>query len=83
MLSHGFVPGDFSIVPIPKNERKSLNESANYRAIALSSVLGKLLDKILLCKCESIFTTSDLQYGFKKSHSTNQCTFVVSDVIQY
>ena len=82
MLSHGFLPKEFEIllstlVPIPKNRLKSLNNSDNYRAIALSSILGKLFDKILLSKCSHVFTTSDLQYGFKKNHSTNQCTLVM------
>ena len=86
MLSHGCVPNDFlisTLVPIPKNKRKSINNSENYRAIALSSILGKLLDNILLVNCSSAFQTSDLQYGFKQCHSTNQCTFVVNEVIQY
>ncbi len=84
MISYGFVPKDLllsTLIPIPK--KKSLNSSDNYRAIALSSILGKLLDKILLVKCQETFTTSMYQYGFKKSHSTNHCTFVVNEVIQY
>ena len=86
MLSHGCVPGDFlisTLVPIPKNKRKSLNNSENYRAIALSSILGKLFDNILLVKCNRVFETSDLQYGFKPKHGTTQCTFVVNEVLQY
>ena len=86
MLAHGCVPNDFlisTLVPIPKNKRKSLNNSDNYRAIALSSILGKLMDGILLVNCSRVFQTSDLQYGFKQRHSTNQCTFVVNEVIQY
>ncbi len=69
MISHGFVSKDLllsTLIPIPKNKRKSLNNSDNYRAIALSSILGKLLDKILLVKCQETFTTSMYQYGFKK-----------------
>ena len=42
----------------------------NYRAIALNSILGKLLDKILLAKCSRVFLTSDLQYGFKQKHAS-------------
>ena len=86
MISHGYVPNDFllsTLIPIPKNKRKSLNCSDNYRAIALSSILGKLFDKILLVKSSHAFDTSDLQYGFKSKHSTNQCTFVVNEVLQY
>ena len=86
LISHGYVPKDFllsTLVPIPKNKRKSLNCSDNYRAIALSSGMGKLLDHILLVKCKDVFKTSPYQFGFKKSHSTSQCTFVVNETIQY
>ena len=72
MLSHGCVPNDILISRwflYSKNNRKSLNDSANYRAIALSSILEKLLDNILLDKCSRVFQTSDLQYGFKQKHS--------------
>ena len=49
MLRHGYVPKAMllsTITPIPKNRRKSLNDSNNYRGIALSSGLGKVLDYI-------------------------------------
>ena len=59
MISHGFVPQDFllsTLVPIPKNEHKSLNDSDKYRAIGLSSILGKLLDKIILHKSSHAYS---------------------------
>jgi len=86
MLNHGYAPHDFSLstlIPIPKNTRKSLNDSNNYRAIALSSILSKALDHIILFKYQESLCTSDLQYGFKKHHSTTQCTFIVNEVIEY
>jgi len=86
MLSHGFAPEDFrlsTLIPIPKNNRKSLNVSNNYRAIALSSIMGKLLDHLLLFKFQDVFMTSDLQYGFKKKHGTTHCTFIVNEIIKY
>ena len=51
ILSHGCVPISFlssTIIPIPKNPRLDLKNSENYRAIALSSVFGKILIKLLL-----------------------------------
>ena len=36
------------IIPIPKDKRKSLSDSANYRAIALSSIFCKLFEYILI-----------------------------------
>ena len=87
MISHGFAPMDFrlsTLIPIPKNKRKSRNDSDNYRAIALSSILGKMLDHLLLViEYDDVFNTSDMQYGFKKKHGTTPCTFVVNEIIQY
>ena len=47
MFMHGYAPQNLlisTIVPIPKNRKMSINDSDNYRGIALSSVLGKVLD---------------------------------------
>ena len=39
--------------------------------------MGKIIDLCLLSKHPELFTTSDLQFGFKKDHSSIQCTFAV------
>jgi hypothetical protein len=86
MLLHAFSPTAFNVsvlIPIPKNTRKSLSDSENYRAIALSSILNKLLDKIILKKCSCSFKSSCFQSGFKKQNSTNMCSFVVNEVIEH
>ena len=62
MLVHGVIPSDISVstlIPIPKNKKKSLNDSDNYRAIALGGIIGKLLDKIILYKYSDSFITMD------------------------
>jgi len=69
-----------TLVPIQNNNRKSLKVSDNYRAIALSSILGKVLDNLILVKYHDVFSTCDMQFGFKTSHNTTQCTFVVNKV---
>ena len=86
MLVHGVVPDEMrlsTVSPIPKNKQKSVNDSENYRAIALSSILGKMVDRILIKKCPALRETSDLQFGFKTGHSTMQCSFVAREVIEY
>ena len=86
MITHSFVPSNIlssTIIPIPKNKRKSLNDSNNYRSIVMCSALSKLLDYIILEKFENVLFTSNLQFGFKKGHSTTQCSFVVNEVVQY
>ena len=72
-----------TIIPTPKYRGKCLNDSSNYRGIALSSLPGKVLDNILLCDNVNIRQTSDMKFGFKSKHSTTQCTFVLNEVIDY
>ena len=51
MLTHGFSPNVFLesiIVPIPKSKRKSLSDIKNYRGISSSSMLGKVMDNIIV-----------------------------------
>ena len=71
------------IVPIPKSGKKSANDINNYRGIPLSSVLLRVFDKIVIIPHSNVLSTSDVQYGFKKKHSTTQCTFVLEEIIQY
>ncbi len=53
MLIHVVSPDSMILgimVPIPKNKKKSLCNSDNYRAIAHSSIIGKILDWVILIK---------------------------------
>ena len=71
------------LVPIAKNKRKNTSDSCNYRAIAISSLLDKLYDIIVLteqCKC---LQTDNLQFGFKQHSSTVICTALLIETIEY
>ena len=86
MLIHGSCNVKFyqSVIrPIPKNKKKSLNVSTNYRAISLNSVFSKLLDYIILDKIMSCIKSSDLQFAYKSEFSTTMCSFLVIETIQY
>ena len=86
MVRHGFSPPSMvlsTVIPIPKNARKSANDSSNYRGIALNSPIGKLFELVILCSHRDALCTSDLQFGYKKGLSTSSCTFVASEVIQH
>jgi hypothetical protein len=85
IVSHGSAPADFvrsTVLPIPKKSN-ACADSDNYRGIALSSIFGKLLDHIILCKYQDRLSTSDLQFGFKKNRSTNMCTMVLKETLSY
>ena len=71
------------MIPIPKSKRGQKCSSDNYRAFALSSLIGRLLDTIILKEqCESLMTDS-LQFGFKEMSSTITCTSLLIETIEY
>ena len=85
-MLHGTIPTAMNIstlVPVPKNKKKSLNSSDNYRAIALSSTVGKIREKVILLKYSNAFITSDEQFGFQQKHSTIKYTFTVNEIINH
>ena len=84
MISHGIVPDSFlkaNVVPIPKNIRVDLTDSNNYRAIAMSRIFSKILDKIIINKQSTQLKTSDNQFGFKKHSSSIMCTTALTETI--
>jgi Reverse transcriptase (RNA-dependent DNA polymerase) len=86
MLVHGYVPEEFNLVsisPVPKHKSGALSNSDNYRAIALSSIFGKLFDLIIMKRYGELLSTSELQFGFKPKHSTNMCSMVLKEVVDY
>jgi hypothetical protein len=86
LVVHGFCSDNLlycTIVPIPKGHNSNLSDSANYRGIALSSIFGKLFDNIILERYYDKLSSCDLQFGFKANHSTNLCTMVLKESIQY
>ena len=86
MLIHGVSPESMlvgTMIPIPKDRRQLRCTSDNFRAITLSSIVGKLLDLIILSKEQGALLTSQLQFGFKENISTTQCTYVMQETISY
>ena len=85
-LTHGHVTEVFlkcALVPIVKDNRGSLNSSSNYRAIAISSLLMKLIDYVILEIEPAAFTASSYQYGFQAGSSTTLCTWAVTETVNY
>ena len=86
MPTHGMPPSRLllsTIVPIPKNKRGNLSDSSNYRAIALSNLLCKLFDTIIIETHEYNLITDDLQFGYKKQSSAIVCTSLLLNTVEY
>ena len=80
LLTHGLAFDDFltsTILPISKGSNTNVTDSENYRAIALSSVLGRIFDLIILHRYSDSLGSCDLRLGFKKNITTAMCTMIV------
>ena len=81
-----YVPSAFcesTIVPLVKCKTGDLTDVNNYRAIALSNAISKILEHILYDFIANEDDVDDFQFGFKKGHSTSDCTFVLKNTIDY
>ena len=52
------------LAPIVKDKSGVLDDKSNYRAIALSTTLSKVLELILVERLQPFLNTSDAQFGF-------------------
>ena len=85
-LSHGHFTNTFllcSLIPIVKNHAISKSQSDNYRLIAISSLLLKLLDLLILHLFSSHLKVDSLQYGFQSLSSTSLCSWTLKESINY
>ena len=81
---HGVLPNSLMsvvLVPIIKNKCGKINVKENYRPIALASILSKVMEIIILNRIENVLITEPNQFGFKKGHGTDQCIYVLKEII--
>ena len=85
LFVHGILPDSLMsvvLVPIIKNKCGNINSKDNYRPIALASIISKVMERIVLNRIENNLVTNANQFGFKKGHGTDQCIYVLKEVIQ-
>ena len=86
MVIHGHLPANFMktlIVPMVKDKKSNIQSSDNYRPIALTSIVSKVFEIVILEEYGSLLTTSPHQFGFKPKHGTEQGVFVLQQVIEF
>ena len=72
-----------TLVPIVKNKLASINTSKNYRSIAISSLILKLIDWIIISLFGRKLGLDDLQFAYQEGSSTTMCTWAVVETIGY
>ena len=86
MVCHNFAPQTFicaKSIPIPKGSKPALTCSDKYRSIAISNVIGKILDHVIIDRQSDCLKTCNYQFGFKPKASTVLCSTMVNETIQY
>ena len=72
-----------AFLPLLKNALKDPADTGSYRAIAGSSILLKLFDKVVLLLWGHLLSSDTLQFGYKMGTSTTQCSWLVSEVVNH
>ena len=72
-----------TLLPIIKDKLASINVSKNYRSIAISSLVLKLLDWIILILFGDVLGVDQLQFAYQPGCSTTMCTWTVVETIDY
>ena len=83
-LFHGSVTPTLlacAFLPLLKNALKDPADTSSYRAIAGSSILLKLFDKVILLLWGHLLSSDSLQFGYKVGTSTTQCSWLVTEVV--
>ena len=70
------------MIPVPKDKLASKGDSNN-RAIAISSILEKTFDSIVMKEQYASLITDDLPFGFKENSSTIISTQLLIETIEY
>ena len=86
IINHGYMPGGLMntvIVPLVKDKNGNLQDSNNYRPIALVNIMSKILEVIVLGVIETMICTYDNQFGFKKGHGTDLAVYALKNTIEY
>ena len=67
MFSHGYLPDELMqtiVIPIIKDKKGLMTDKNNYRPIAITTVLSKIIELILLDRLELELKTVSNQFGY-------------------
>ena len=85
LFIHGFLPDSMLsvvLVPVIKNKSRRINDSDNYRPIALASIASKVVEKVILNRISEYLLTTCNQFGFKNKLGTDICIYALKENIR-
>ena len=72
-----------SLVPLIKDKLGDITSSNNYRSIAISSLILKIFDLVIIALFSEYLHLDDLQFAYQSGVSTSMCTWVAVETISY
>ena len=72
-----------TLLPILKDKLGSISTSKNYRSIAISSTILKIIDWVILLLFGTSLGLDELQFAYQPGASTTMCTWAVIETIGY
>ena len=72
-----------TLVPLVKDRLGNINSSKNYRSVAISSILLKLLDWVVILLDGEHLRLNDLQFAYQRGLSTTMCTWAALETVDY
>ena len=85
-MVHGYVSDHLMIstmIPLIKDKMGDQTSSDNYRSIAISSLVMKLYDLVIIKVFQEHLFFDDLQFGYQSDVSTSMCTWLATESISY
>ena len=83
---HGYIPQsimDTIITPILKDKKGDITDGDNYRPVAVTCIISKILELIVLKRYSHLLSTTCNQFGFKKKLGTDMCIYTLKQVVEY
>ena len=72
-----------TLIPLVKDKMGDITSSNNYRSIAISSLVLKVLDWVIILLYGSKLQLDIMQFAYQPNCSTNMCTWVAIETIDY
>ena len=72
-----------TLIPLVKDKLSSITISKNYRSVAISSILLKLFDWVMIILEGSALGLNELQFAYQAGCSTVMCTWAALETIDY
>ena len=85
LFIHEFLPDTMLsvvLVPVIKNKSRRINDSDNYRHIALASIVSKVVEKVILNRISEYLLTTCNQFGFKNKLGTDMCIYALKEILE-